>query len=238
MSSGIAFFFSLVPLLSTSAAYTVLSQTIGWEKKSKNMSQILSKSDFHNTGRCQTGCLSHPTSHLHLLRHIALTSSPDPISMSRLEKKVVCNPLCHSQFLQDWVMAGSRTVFTSLETVGAWYSSHFHEEPTDLVLLYWWGICQLNNYIKICILVKPHVFHSGCSWRYCLEKFTRAHQMHIIALRTVHVNIPIFLKSLLATPPLKFLSKIINWFQSLAMKERTPSVHFSSLASNKISDSL
>lgn len=34
------------------------------EKKSKNMSQMLSKSDFHNTGRCQTGFASHPTSHI------------------------------------------------------------------------------------------------------------------------------------------------------------------------------
>lgn len=64
MSTGIAFFFSLVPLLYTSAVHTVLSQTIGWEKKSKNMSQMLSKSDFHNTGRCQTGFVSHPTSHI------------------------------------------------------------------------------------------------------------------------------------------------------------------------------
>lgn len=127
MSTGIAFFFSLVPLLYTSAVHTVLSQTIGWEKKKVRICRRCSPNQISTTLADAKQVLYPTLLHIYVfLRHIA----PESISMSRLEKnkKVVCSPLYQSQFLQDWVIAGSRTVFTSLETVGARHSSYFHEE--------------------------------------------------------------------------------------------------------------
>lgn len=95
------------------------------KKKSKIMSQMLSESDFPNTGRCQTGFVSHPTSHICLPE--THSSRSNEHVKTREEQEGSQQLLCQSQFLQDSIIAGSRRVFTSLETVGAWYSSYFHE---------------------------------------------------------------------------------------------------------------
>lgn len=125
MSSGMhsSFRWSLcyLPLLPTQFCPKLLV-----EKKKVRICHKCSPNQIYTTLADTKQVLPPTLLHIYVfLRHIA----PDPISMSRLEKnkKVVCNPLCQSQFLQDWIIAGSRTVFTSLETVGAWHSSYFHE---------------------------------------------------------------------------------------------------------------
>jgi hypothetical protein len=75
----------------------------------------------------------------------------------------------------------------------------FMKEPTDLVLPHQWGICQTNNHIKTCILIKTHSFDSSYCWSY-LDRLTRAQQLHITVClttaedQTTHGNIPYIFK--------------------------------------------